>query len=394
MALVGLKVIEFAGLAPAPFAGLVLAHNGASVTRVDRPSSVTKDLLCDGKRSIALDLKVPTGLATAKKLIAEADILIDPFRPGVLERMGLGPETFHHNGEAKGVNDRLIYARISGFPRNGPQSDMAGHDINYLALSGVLSLLPGTSEKPAFPLNLLADFAGGGMMCAMGILLALIKRDRTGRGQIVNADMVSGTRYVSSFPLLNAAISSPLFLEQRGGNFLDGGAPFYDIYTCSDGKWMSVGCLEAAFFAEFIAKFHQALGKEPTDGWKPTQETHTNREEWPQLRKYLEDGFKGKPRDYWAEVFHGSDACTVPVLPPIEAAELDPSKSLRPAPHPELSGTPPSQRPQDIVLLQPGQHTQDILVELGYSDGERRQLALEGALGVEAREQVGRRYKL
>ncbi|KAH7915624.1 CoA-transferase family III [Hygrophoropsis aurantiaca] len=394
MALAGLKVIEFAGLAPAPFAGLVLAHNGATVVRIDRPSSVTTDLLCDGKHSIILDTKLPGGLATAKRLIAQADVVIDPFRPGVLERMGLGPDVFYNNKEKAGLNDKLIFARMSGFPRNGPHGAMAGHDINYIALSGVLSLLPGTRDKPSFPLNLLGDFAGGGMMCAMGILLALIERGKSGRGQVVDADMVSGTRYVSSFPLLNAAISSPLFNESRGGNFLDGGAPFYDVYTCLDGRWMSVGCLETTFFAEFIEKFDEALGEEARSGWKPTIATHSNRKEWAQLRNYLEQGFKTRPRDYWAEVFHGSDACAVPVLSPNEAAEITSSKSLQPTLHPELMRTRPSPHSQAIKLLEPGQHTDDILTELGLSCGERRQLALEGALGTQAQTNVRGMYKL
>lgn len=189
MALAGLRVVEFAGLAPAPFAGLILADNGASVARIDKPSSVSQDVLCRGKRSIAINLKIPSGLETVKKLLSNADVVIEPFRPGVMEKLGLGPRVFHGNGKHKGLNEKLIYARMSGFPRSGRHKAMAGHDVNYVALSGVLSILPGHG-KPNFPLNILADLAGGGLLCALLILLALIEREKIGRGQVVNADMV------------------------------------------------------------------------------------------------------------------------------------------------------------------------------------------------------------
>ncbi|KAG9314913.1 CoA-transferase family III [Chiua virens] len=380
---------QFAGLAPAPFAGLILAHHGASVIRIDRPSlSSINDILCEGKRSIVLDTKNPAGLATAKRLITQADVLIDPFRPGVLERLGLGPEVFHHKGDQKGLNDRLIYARIAGFPRDGPYAYMAGHDINYIALSGVLSMLPGTSEKPNFPLNLLADFAGGGLLCTTGILLALIERGKSGRGQVVNADMVSGTRYVSSFPLLNAHTSSPYFSAPRGSNILDGGAPFYGVYTCADGKWMSLGCVEPQFFAVFIDRFNAALRNNGMKTeWTPTHAEQFTKTDWPRLRQYIEDGFKTRPRDYWAKVFQDSDACAVPVLTPAEAALIDPSDSTRPVPHPQLARTPASSPRGGSPLgsiLEPGTHNEDILMELGFSTEERDKLVQAGALGEEA----------
>ncbi|KAH0832954.1 CoA-transferase family III domain-containing protein [Lanmaoa asiatica] len=397
MALNGLKVVEFAGLAPAPFAGLILAHHGASVTRIDRPSyTSTNDTLCEGKRSIVLDTKNPAGLATAKRLIVQADVLIDPFRPGVLERLGLGPEVFHDTEGKKGLNDRLIYARIAGFPREGPYASMAGHDINYIALSGVLSMLPGTSEKPSFPLNLLADFAGGGLLCATGILLALIERGKSGRGQVINADMVSGARYVSSFPLLNTHNTSPYFSEPRGSNILDGGAPFYDVYTCADGKWMSLGCLEPQFFATFIDRFNAALRiNGMKTEWTPTRAKQFTKDDWPKLRKYIEDGFKALPRGYWADVFHDSDACAVPVLTPAEAASIDPTGSPRPAPHPQLSRTPASSphAGSATTILEPGTHNEAILIELGFSAEERNTLIQTGALGEDARDNWKARVK-
>ncbi|KAF9236717.1 CoA-transferase family III domain-containing protein [Melanogaster broomeanus] len=399
MALDGLKVVEFAGLAPAPFAGLVLSHHGASVIRIDRPSASTKDALCEGKRSIILDTKNAEGLAIAKRLIAEADVLIDPFRPGVLERLGLGPEVFHSEEHKKGLNDKLIYARLAGFPRKANETthgDLPGHDINYIALSGILSMLPGTKEKPSFPLNLLADFAGGGLLCATGILLALIERGKSGRGQVVNIDMVSGTRYISSFPLLNAHTSG-YFSEPRGSNLLDGGAPFYGVYTCSDGKWMSLGCLEPQFFATFIDRFNAALRiNGMKTEWTPTRAKQFTKDDWPSLRKYIEDGFKTMPRDYWADVFLDSDACAVPVLSPAEAASIDPSGSPRPAPHPDLSRTPASIKPGGSLakILEPGAHNEEILAELGLSAEQRKQLELAGALGEEVREKPSTKAKL
>lgn len=391
MSLNGVKVIEFAGLAPGPFAGLVLAHNGASVIRIDRPSSATRDLLCAGKRSIALDMKTASGLQVAKDLIAKADVLIDPFRPGVLEKLGLGPEVFHTSDEREGLNDKLIYARLAGFPRNGIHSTMAGHDINYIALSGILSMLPGTMDKPTFPLNLIADFAGGGLLCANGILLAMIERGRSGRGQVVNVDMVSGSRYISSFPLLSAG--SGVWGGPRGTNFLDGGAPFYDVYTCSDGKWMSVGCLEPQFFAQFISRFNEVMRSSGKQGsWSPSQSTQSTKEDWPKLREYLDDGFRTQPRDFWTEVFHGTDACAVPVLSPTEAAQLH--GSLHPMPHPELSRISPPSLQDEIKTLNPGKHTVDILRELGLSEVDIRRLVAEGALGKEAREPERPKLKL
>jgi len=261
----------------------------------------------------------------------------------------------------------------------GMHSSMAGHDINYIALSGILSMLPGTTDKPTFPINIIADFAGGGLLCATGILLALVERGRSGRGQVVNVDMVSGSRYVSSFPLLGAAGGSERWEGPRGTNLLDGGAPFYDVYTCSDGKWMSVGCLEPQFFAQFIDKFNGVV----RGSWSPSPSTQYTKKEWPKLRKYLENGFRTHPRDFWTEVFHGTDACAFPVLSPKEAAQLH--GSPHPMPHPELSRTPPSPQQDRVGTLDPGEHTVDILRELGLSQEEMRRLAIEGALGQEVR---------
>ncbi|KAJ6531719.1 CoA-transferase family III domain-containing protein [Mycena capillaripes] len=389
MALSGLKVIEFAGLAPGPFAGLILADNGASVIRIDRPSAFSSDILCRGKKSIAINPKIPSGKAALLQLVASADILIDPFRPGVMERLGLGPEVFLGNGITPGLNEKLIYARMIGFPRAGPHKDMAGHDINYLALSGVLSMLPGTVEKPSFPINLLADFAGGGLTCAMGILLALIERGKSGRGQVVDTDMVSGTRYLSSFPLLGQLLpSSSMYGGTRGSRLLDGGAPFYNVYTCQDGQWMSVGCLEPAFFKAFIEGFVKAVPPGfSLDGWTPTPDMQFNQDEWPKLHEYLTRGFATRERDYWAEIFHGTDACAVPVLTTEEAAALDLSSSPFPVPHPRIVDQK-SELPErfqvgpESLALQPGQHTREILAELGLDETQLEEMVRDGAISI------------
>ncbi|OBZ72494.1 Alpha-methylacyl-CoA racemase [Grifola frondosa] len=395
--LTGVKVVEFAGLAPGPMTGMILADFGANVVRVDRPSpsSPSPDVLCRGKRSIAIDPKTPSGLTAVRKLIDQADVLIDPFRPGVTERLGLGPEVFLGNQTAgkEGSNKKLIFARLVGFTRTGPYKTMAGHDLNYLALSGVLSMFPG-EEKPDFPLNILGDFAGGGLMCAMGILFALIERSKSGRGQIVHTDMVSlGSAIPLDFPLLLTQFpGSSYFSERRGTNVLDGGAPFYNVYTCADGHWMSVACLEPQFFRVFLERFCAALPSDFAldDGWKPSGvEVQNDKSAWLRLKEYFEKGFKLFPRDHWTNIFHGTDACAVPVLSVSEAASLASAdaSTLGPTPHPQLSRTPAlpahcaSIEGLHNILLERGAHTEEVLDELGLSVGEKRRLVDDGALG-------------
>ncbi|KAI1797368.1 CoA-transferase family III [Ganoderma leucocontextum] len=395
--LAGIKVVEFAGLAPGPMAGMILADFGAEVVRIDRPDligTVTPDILARGKRSIAIDPKTPSGYAVVRKLVEQADVLIDPFRPGVMERLRLGPEVFlgDSTSRTKGANEKLVYARLVGFPRTGPHKDMAGHDLNYLAVSGVLSMFPGEG-KPEFPLNLLADFGGGGLMCAMGILLALIERSRSGLGQVVNSDMVTGVRYLASFPLLLSELRLPPFGETRATGLLDGGCPYYNIYTCADDQWVSVACLEPQFFRLFLDHFLEALPQDFTiDGWKPSQDDQHDRDLWPHMKEFMETGFKLKPRDYWTNVFHGIDACVLPVLSRHEAAAVASTSAIVPQPHPDLSRTPSilpvSSRSSDwsqSAMLSRGEHTEQILSELGLSTQERARLREDGALGKGAR---------
>ncbi|KAF5359847.1 hypothetical protein D9756_003359 [Leucocoprinus leucothites] len=404
MALTGFKVIEFAGLAPGPFAGLILADNGASVIRIDRPNTLSTDVLTRGKRSLAINSKVPSGRDFLRTLIASADVLIDPFRPGVMEKLGLGPDVFLGDGKTKGLNEKLVYARIAGFPRTGPRKDMAGHDLNYIALTGALAMMPpGPSGAPTFPMNILADFAGGGLMCAAGILLALIERGRSGRGQVVNADMARA-RYVSTFPLLHSILPTSHILGKGkpGTNTLDGGAPFYNTYECKCGGFMTVGCLEPQFFKAFIEGFSAALPKnfEFENGWRPTPDLQANKSEWPRMRAYFAKGFLTDTREYWGKVFHGTDACAVPVLTPKEAAAAQGSPF--PEFHPRVirqdmdQSSQASQQSTSFgnIILEPGLHTEAVLRETGLSDKEIRQLLLDGALGEEARKSARVNVKL
>src|SRR5215469_14929231 len=243
-ALEGIRVIEMAGLAPAPFCGMILADFGADVVRVDRIGAGSVDQLARGKRSVAVNLKSPEGVETVLRLAERADVLLEPYRPGVMERLGLGPEV------ACGRNTRLVYARLTGFGQDGPYANMAGHDINYIAISGALSLLGRKGEKPLAPVNLLGDFAGGGMLCALGILLALLERNTSGRGQIVDAAMVDGAAYLSTF--VYKFRNNGMWRDERGTNMLDSGAPFYDTYQTKDGRYMSVGAIEPQFYAALL----------------------------------------------------------------------------------------------------------------------------------------------
>ncbi|KAI9149203.1 Isopenicillin N epimerase component-like protein [Paramyrothecium foliicola] len=305
----GIKVLEFAGLAPGPYAGMLLADAGASVLRVDRAQDgrthtpgakvvPSDDMLARHKSSIAVDLKSSQGIALLKELVKSVDVLIDPFRPGVLEKLGLGPDVL------LGLNPRLIYARMTGFRRDGKYADMAGHDINYLAVSGALGLLGREGEKPHPPWNILADFAGGGAMLFQGILLAVVARHTTGKGQVVEANMVDGSSYLATFPRMS--LKTPLGGRGRGRNLLDGGSPYYDTYETKDGLYMSVGALEPQFFKALIV----GLGLDKHD----LEEQRYDPDTWPKMRQLFETTFRTKTRAEWERVFDGTDACCTPVL--------------------------------------------------------------------------------
>ncbi|EEU44686.1 uncharacterized protein NECHADRAFT_49211 [Fusarium vanettenii 77-13-4] len=325
----GIKVLEFAGLAPGPFAGMLLADAGASVLRIDRAQGTsaravpTEDMLARHKTSITVDLKSPRGVALVKRLASKADVIIDPFRPGVLEKLGLGPD------ELCALNPRLIYGRMTGFRRDGKYALMAGHDINYLAVSGVLGMLGREGEKPHPPWNILADFAGGGAVLFQGVLMAIIARHSSGRGQVVEANMVDGSAYLATFPRM--ALKTPLGERGRGRNLLDGGCPWYDTYETSDGKYMSVGALEPQFFAALI----KGLDLEG-QGWEAKRHDTSL---WSELERLMGEKFKSKSRAEWEVIFDGTDACCTPVLEYSEL-ESDPKREGDQRPTVTLRETP------------------------------------------------------
>lgn len=370
-ALEGIRVIEMAGLAPVPYCGMILADFGADVVRVDRPNARSADFLSRGKRSIAVDLKNPEGVETVLRLIERADVLVEPFRPGVMERLGLGPEI------AQARNPRLIYARLTGFGQTGTYANMAGHDINYIATAGALGPIARQGQRPLAPLNLVGDFAGGGMLCAMGIAFALLERARSDRGQVIDAAMVDGAAHLATFVFKLRAIGA--WNDEAGTNLLDSGAPFYDTYETSDGKFMAVGAIEPQFYAALL----KGLGlDDATD--LPAQ---MDRAGWPTVRERFTNAFREKTRDEWCAIFDGTDACTTPVLGLGEVAEHPHNRDrgtfaagsdghIEPMPAPRLSRTPGvagTARPES------GQHTAEILREYGFTKAEIDQLAAAGA---------------
>jgi alpha-methylacyl-CoA racemase len=360
-ALQGVRVIEMAGLAPAPFCGMILADFGADVVRVDRVGAASFDYLARGKRSIAVDLKHPAGVETVLRLAAGADVLLEPYRPGVMERLGLGPDA------ACARNPRLVYARLTGFGQDGPYANMAGHDINYIAISGALSLLGRKGEKPLAPVNLLGDFAGGGMLCALGIALALLERAHSGRGQIVDAAMVDGAAYLATF--IYKFRNAGMWRDERGTNMLDSAAPFYDTYRTRDGQYVSVGAIEPQFYAALL----RGLGLDPA-----TMPHQMDQSRWPETAARFAEIFASKTRAEWSDVFDGTDACVAPVLGLGEAGDhphnrardlliADTSGKLEPAPAPRLARTPgDGTRPLPGV----GEHTAGVLAEYGFSPAE------------------------
>jgi len=315
--LAGLRVLEIASAAPAPFACMILADLGAEVVRIDRPASAKRgptpahDPLSRGRRSVALDLKHPEAAGVIRDLARSADVLVEGFRPGVMERLGMGPEVLGED------NPRLVYGRMTGWGQTGPMAAKAGHDINYIALSGALEPLGRAGEAPHAPLNLLGDFGGGGMLLAVGVLAALVERSISGRGQVVDAAMVDGSALLNTF--LYGLRAQGFWADQRGTNLLDGGAPFYDTYATSDGAWMSVGALEPQFYADLIT----GLGLAGED--LPRQ---MDRAGWPLLRQRFTDVFASRTRAEWTAAFVDLDACVAPVLSPAEAP-ADPHNRAR-----------------------------------------------------------------
>jgi crotonobetainyl-CoA:carnitine CoA-transferase CaiB-like acyl-CoA transferase len=331
--LAGVRVVELAGLAPGPFGCMVVADLGADVVRVDRPGTAPDGPLQRGRRVTVLDLKSPDGVAGLLRLVDRADVLVEGFRPGVAERLGFGPPV------CLARNPRLVYARMTGWGQDGPLAARAGHDIDFLAVSGALEPLGRANDRPHAPMNLLGDFGGGGMLLAVGVLAALLERERSGAGQVVDAAMVEGSALLTT--LLHGMLAAGAWSEPRGQNLLDGGAPFYDTYRTADGGFVAVGALEPRFYAALLA----GLGLAGLD--LPGQ---YDRGGWPELRRRFADRFAQRTRAEWTAAFADTDACVAPVLSPGEA-HRHPHNAARgtfvevggvrqPAPAPRFSRTP------------------------------------------------------
>lgn len=331
----GLRVVELAGIGPGPHAAMILGDLGADVVRVDRPGpgGPVKDAMSRNRRIVTADLKSAEGRDLVLKLVAKADVLIEGYRPGVTERLGLGPE------DCAKVNERLVYGRMTGWGQTGPRSQQAGHDINYISLNGILHSIGRAGERPVPPLNLVGDFGGGSMFLLLGILSALWERQTSGKGQVVDAAMVDGSSVLVQ--MMWQMRSSGMWTDARGTNMLDGGAPYYDTYECADGRYVAVGAIEPQFYAAMI----QGLGLDAAA--LPPQNDVAR---WPELRALLVEAFGSRDRDHWAKVFADSDACVTPVLAFGEAnsephiAErgtlYEVNGHLQPMPAPRFSRTP------------------------------------------------------
>lgn len=300
----GLRVVELAGIGPGPHAAMILGDLGADVVRIERPGGGgggvprgNRDSMLRNRRSVAADLKSDEGRELLLRLIAKADVLIEGYRPGVTERLGLGPQ------DCAKVNERLIYARMTGWGQTGPRALQAGHDINYISLNGLLHAVGRKGERPVPPLNLAGDFGGGSMFLLVGILSALFERQSSGKGQVVDAAMIDGSSVLMQMVWGLRAMG--MWSDQRGTNMLDTGAPYYDTYTCADGRYVAVGAIEPQFYAQLLA----GLGLDPAD--LPGQNDVAR---WPELHAALTDAFAAHDRDHWTKVFHGTDACVTPVL--------------------------------------------------------------------------------
>ncbi|HSW15779.1 MAG TPA: CaiB/BaiF CoA-transferase family protein [Ramlibacter sp.] len=379
----GIRVLEFEAIGPGPFGTMLLADMGADVIRIDRPQAHSDlgpkasgqriDITGRGRRSVTLDLKQTEAVATALELMARADVVIEGFRPGVMEKLGLGPDV------ALERNPKLVYGRMTGWGQTGPLAERAGHDLNYIALSGVLSGIGPAGGKPTVPLNLVGDYGGGGMLLAMGVLAALLNVQRGGAGQVVDAAMIEGAAQLGA--VFWGMIAGGNWQEERGSNWLDGGAPWYDTYRTSDGHYMTVGAVEGRFYAELLDKLGLA------DAGLPSQH---DRAGWPRLREAFERVFASRTRSQWGEVFDGSDACVAPVLGFAEAPShaqhrargsfVEVGGVMQPGPAPRFSATPSAQ-PRSAPAR--GEHGAAALRDWGFDPDAIVRLQQQG-LGVKA----------
>lgn len=369
----GVKIIELAGIGPGPFCGMLLADMGAEVIRVDRPGNPPrrpKDVLTRGRKSIAVDLKSEQGREVILKLCESSDALFEGFRPGVTERLGIGPD------ECRARNKKLVYGRMTGWGQQGPMAQAAGHDINYISLAGALHSIGEAGGKPVPPLNLVGDFGGGGMFLAFGLVCALLEAQRSGEGQVVDAAMVDGTATLMSMFFTMQAVGA--FSMKRGSNLLDGGAHFYGTYETSDGKYISLGSIEPQFYALLVEK----AGLDPEKF-----SAQMDQSQWPAFKTELVSIFKTKTRDEWRDIMEGSDVCFAPVLALDEVHEhphnqardayLEIDGVRQPAPAPRFSRTEPSVSHGSRL---PGEDTEQVLKDAGYSDADVTQLIDSGAV--------------
>lgn len=376
--LAGLRIVEFAGVGPGPFCAMLLADMGAEVITLDRtvPSGlgIRKEPRFNpttrSRRSIAVDLKQPEGREAALRLIAKADALIEGHRPGVMERLGLGPDV------CLDANPALVYGRMTGWGQDGPMAYAVGHDLNYLAISGVLSLLGPRDRPPAIPLNLLADLGGGGVYLAFGTLAAILSAQRTGQGQVVDAAMLDGVQSLMTHQF--GFFASDRWVHEREANFLDGGAPWYNTYETADGKYVSVAPVERKFYDALL----EGMGLDPAD--MPDQLDSST---WPELKARFTAIFRTKTRDEWCAIMEGRDACFAPVLSVNEAmahphlnargAFVEVDGVVQPAPAPRFSRTPAAVR---SAPPQPGEHTDAVLSDWGFDAAELQHLRQAGAI--------------
>lgn len=370
----GIKVVEIASIGPGPFCGMMLADMGAEVLRVDRRGARGKggkhEVLNRGRRSIAVDLKCGEGVELLLRLIERTDALIEGFRPGVMERLGLGPEKCFER------NSRLVYGRITGWGQTGPLSHTAGHDINYIAMSGALHAIGRAGEKPVPPLNLVGDFGGGGMLLAFGLVCGILESRVSGQGQVIDAAMTDGAAL--QMAMIYGFRAAGKWANQRGSNLLDGGAHFYDTYECADGKYVAIGALEPEFYALLLEK----IGARD-----PAFQAQMDDARWPDFKKRFVTIFRTRTRDQWCALMEGTDVCFAPVLDldeaPLHAHNvtretfIELKGVMQPAPAPRFSRTAP-----EIQVTPPiaGEHNDLVLTDFGFSSGEIARLKSNGAI--------------
>ncbi len=375
----GVRIIEIAGIGPGPFAAMLLADMGAEVLRVDRaqavmggdPARPPVDLLNRNRRSIGVDLKNPDGVQTVLRLAEKADAMFEGFRPGVAERLGIGPD------DCMARNPKLVYGRMTGWGQEGPMAHAAGHDINYIALAGALDAIGRRGQPPVPPLNLVGDFGGGGMFLAFGLVCGLLEARQSGKGQVIDAAMVDGAATLTA--MFHSMVAMGFWNEERGTNLLDTGSHFYDAYECADGKYISIGSIEPQFYAELLQR--TGLDSDPDFA------NQMNRPKWDDLKARITEVFKTKTRAEWCEIMEGTDVCFAPVLSFSEAPKhphnvargtfAEVNGVVQPAPAPRFSRTP-----GELALppAHPGQHTDEALADWGFSADEIAKLREAGAV--------------